>query len=74
MDFPIADNSKDQFAVHYWNGKEWIQISQGPERAKVSQALSTNADHELCSTETSTNICYQILTTDKIAIFVLGKQ
>jgi len=74
MDFPISGDSKDQFAVLYWNGSKWIEISQQIGGDKLSQILSTSADNEFYQVQTPMNDFYQIITTDKTGIFVLVKK
>jgi hypothetical protein len=42
MDFPIA-GAKDQFVVLFWNGSEWVQVSQ--------QAMEDPAIYQVSTTE-----------------------
>ena len=74
IDFSISGDTRDQFAVLYWDGTKWIEISQSISSDKISQALSGNSGNELYQVQSATTTFYQILTTNKTGIFVLVKK
>ncbi|HLO32203.1 MAG TPA: HYR domain-containing protein [Anaerolineales bacterium] len=75
MDFPTYNQSQDQFAVLYWNGSEWVEVSQQISIDKLSQTLTLSADDELYQLiQNATQVFYPTLTTDKTGIFVLVKK
>ncbi len=75
MSFPLYNQSNDQFAVLYWNGSEWVEISAQLSMDKISQTLTVNTGDELYQlTHSVTDVFYPILTTGKTGIFVLVKK
>ncbi|HLO31095.1 MAG TPA: HYR domain-containing protein [Anaerolineales bacterium] len=74
MNFPISGGSTDKFAVLYWNGSQWLEISQRIGSDQLSQILSTNSGNEFFQVQAAGNSFYQVLTTDKTGIFVLVKK
>jgi len=73
MDFPISGGSKDKFAVLYWNGDEWVEISQQINSDEISQTVNGNTD-EFYQIQAGLDGFYQIITTAKTGIFVLVKK
>lgn len=71
LDFPILDGSSDQFAVLYWNGDEWVEVSEQISDDQISQFVSDNSDNELHKVQSALEAFYQILTTNQTGIFVL---
>jgi len=80
LDYPLYKQSRDQFAVLYWNdpdgdGKgEWIEISKQLSQDKISQALTTKSTDELYQLIHTSAVFYPTLTTDKTGIFILVKK
>jgi hypothetical protein len=72
MDFPISGT--DQFAVLYWNGSSWVEISQQISEDKISQVVGSSTDNALYQILSSGDAFYKILTTDKTGVFVLVKK
>lgn len=72
MDFPIS--GADQFAVLYWNGSSWVEISQQISEDKVSQVAGSSADNNLYQILSSGDAFYKVLTTEKTGSFVLVKK
>jgi hypothetical protein len=72
MDFPLYQQLPDHSAVLYWNGSQWIEISQQISKDQISQMLSVTASDELYRLiQNTTQVFYPTLTTDKTGIFVL---
>lgn len=72
MDFPISGG--DQFAVLYWNGSSWAEISQQISEDKIAQVVGSSTDNNLYQILSPGDAFYKILTTDKTGTFVLVKQ
>lgn len=71
LDFPI---SADQYAVLYWDGSKWIEITQTAGEDQVSGLVNTNSANELYLLESSEEAFYKVLTTEKTGVFVLVKK
>jgi hypothetical protein len=69
MDFPLPGGS--DFAVLYWNGSEWVEISQLMDDADLDAMLSTDAENELYKMSSSNAGVSKALTTELIGTFVL---
>jgi hypothetical protein len=81
MDFSIYEQSRDRFAVLYWNDPdgdgrgEWFEVSQLLRVERISEALTTTSTDELYElVYTGANTFYPTLTTDKTGIFVLVRK
>ncbi len=81
LDYPLYKQSRDHFAVLYWNdsdgdGKgEWIEVSKQLSQSKIPEALTTKSTNELYQLiQTVSNVFYPSLTTDKTGIFILVKK
>jgi len=74
MDFPILSGSKDQFVVLYWDGSQWIEVSEQISAEEISQFVDGNSGNELFEVDTELDTFYQVLTTNKTGIFVLAKK
>jgi hypothetical protein len=44
MDFPMAGGAKDQFAVLYWNGSEWVKLVGQNGGSQLPRILSLTTD------------------------------
>jgi hypothetical protein len=78
LDFPVTDNSQDQYAVLVWDAENttWLDVTQTMKDADLSKMLSTEAEDELYQilpTEI-TKALYRILSTDKAGTFVIVKK
>ena len=72
MDFPLSNQLPDHSAVLYWNGSQWVEISQHLNKDQISQTLGISAPDELYQLiQNITQVFYETLTTDKTGIFVL---
>jgi hypothetical protein len=74
MDFLILSGSKDQFVVLYWDGSQWVEVSEQISSEEVSQFVNENGGTELYQVETALDTSYQVLTTNQTGIFVLAKK
>ena len=81
MDFPVYNQSLDQFAVLFWDDADgdgngtWVEISQELGLEEIAQALNaTGADgfYQLSAeADDATALFYQILTAQKTGVFIL---
>jgi hypothetical protein len=78
MDFPIYEQSPDQFAVLFWSEADgkWIEISEQLNADQISQALNASTENELYQvlTDSLSDLFYQALTAQKTGVFVLVKK
>jgi hypothetical protein len=78
MDFPIYEQSADQFAVLFWSEADgkWIEVSQQINANEISQTLNANAEDELYHvlSESLSDLFHQILTAQKTGVFLLVKK
>jgi hypothetical protein len=74
LGFPASGDPDDQFAVLYWNGSAWVEITQKTGEDKVSELLETNATNEFYQIESGDPEFYKVLTTEKTGSFVLVKK
>jgi hypothetical protein len=74
LDFPISGGVDDHFAVLYWNGNAWVEVTQKTSEDKVSTLVDVNAAIELYQIESAGEALYKILTTEKTGTFVLVKK
>jgi hypothetical protein len=75
VSFPLYNQSKDQFAVLYWNGSAWVEISNQLSMDKISETLNLNNGDGLYQLiHSTTDVFYPILTTGKTGTFVLVKK
>jgi hypothetical protein len=73
MDFPTS-GADDQFAVLFWNGNAWVEITQTSSEDKVSVLVNANAANEFYHIGSTDGDFYKVLTTEKTGIFVLVKK
>ena len=84
MDFPIYNQSQDEFTVLYWSDEdgnghgEWIEVSKQISSDEISQMLNANSGNELYQlldgSQSLMDLFYQTLTTEKTGVFVLVKK
>jgi hypothetical protein len=76
MDFPLYEQSADQFAVLFWSEADgkWIEVSEAIDAKALSQTLSAGDGLYQVLTDSLTDLFYQILTTQKTGVFVLVKK
>lgn len=74
LDFPTVGGSGEQFAVLYWDGSAWIEITQKTSDDKVAGLVEFDAANELYQIESSGEGSYKALTTEQTGIFVLVKK
>ena len=72
LDFPVSGD--DQFAVLYWNGTTWIEITQKTNEDNVSSLVDANPANELYQLESADGNFYKVLTTEKTGTFILVKK
>jgi hypothetical protein len=74
LGFPTVGGAGDQFAVFYWDGSDWIEITQETSDDKVAGLVELNAANELYQIESSGEESYKVLTTEQTGIFVFVKK
>ncbi len=78
LDFPITDNSQDQYAVLVWDNENnsWLDVTQTMKDADLAKMLSTETENELYQIVPTeiTKALYRILSTDKAGTFVIVKK
>ena len=72
LDYPVSGD--DPFAVLYWNGITWIEITQKTNEDNISSLVDANPANELYQVESANGDFYKILTTEKIGTFILVKK
>jgi hypothetical protein len=72
MDFPTGQSG--QFAVFFWDGSKWVEVTQSLNDADITKALSDDASNELYKLVSSDNGKFKTLTTENIGTFVLVKK
>ncbi|HAV77348.1 MAG TPA: hypothetical protein DCX53_08345 [Anaerolineae bacterium] len=78
LDFPVAVNTQDQYAVLLWDNenKEWLNVTKVMNDSDIATTLSKDSNDELyqiAPTATSSDL-YRILTTEKTGTFVIVKK
>lgn len=73
LDFPTFSEA-DQFAVLYWNGSAWVEITQTTKEDNISTRVDVDAANELYQIASGADLLYKVLTTEKIGTFVLVKK
>ena len=75
MSFPLYNQSRDSYAVLYWDGSKWVEVSTQLSIDKIPQTLTINTGDELYQlVQNVTDVFYPILTTGKTGVFVLVKK
>jgi hypothetical protein len=74
LDFPTSGGADDRFAVLYWNGSAWLEITQITSKDKVSTLVDANPANEFYQIESPGDAFYKVLTTEKTGTFVLVKK
>ena len=78
MDFPIYEQSADEFAVLFWSEADgkWIEVSEQINADEISQTLNTSAEDELYHilSDSLSDLFHQMLTAQKTGVFVLVKK
>jgi hypothetical protein len=77
LDFPLYNQSLDQFAVLFWEDPDgdgqgqWVEVSEQIGPAEISQAFNASDGDGLYRLGAESDLFYQILTTQKTGVFVL---
>ncbi len=82
MDFPIPANSKEEYAVLFWqdkdynSGGEWVEVTQLIQSNELDKIMSTDAKDEFYRIEPTeaTKGLFQVLTTEKTGTFIIVKK
>ena len=74
LDFSISAGGDAQFAVLYWNGSVWIEITQKASEENVSELVDAYTANELYQIDSADGDVYKVLTTEKTGTFVLVKK
>jgi hypothetical protein len=71
LDFLTGGDVEDEFAVLYWDGSNWMEITQRASDDKVAGLVNFDAANELYQIGSSSEGSYTVLTTEQTGIFVL---
>jgi hypothetical protein len=71
LDFPTPGATDGPFAVLYWNGSAWVEVTQKTSEDNVSTLVDANTANELYRIESPDEAFYKVLTTEKTGIFIL---
>jgi hypothetical protein len=74
LDFSTSGGEDNHFAVLYWNGSAWVEITQKTSEENVSALVDTNTANEFYQIDSADGDVYKVLTTEKTGIFVLVKK
>jgi hypothetical protein len=72
MDFPLPGGT--EFTVLFWNGSQWVEITQSMNESELATVLSTDAENELYRMNSSNAFLHKILTTEKTGLFILVRK
>ena len=74
IEMHFSASGKDNFAVLFWNGGEWIEITQSLPESGVTDALETDAVNELYRIVSTGKGLFKSLTTEDTGTFILVKK